>query len=233
MARWDSPRAILVALARLDEVLWIGGAQWAGKTTVARLLAARYPLVVYAYDYHDARSHTARARAEADRFPTFNAFLDGLDADPDSVWSAPSPAEMAEQMLAIFSERFQMVQEDVAALPDGTPVLAEGWGLRPDLVAPHLDLRERAIFLVPSESFRQSQLTTLDRARCLDASGLRTPMRAQRNRVERDRVLADDVAERAVALNLPLIVVDGSENEAAIAARVAKQFRPYLPNWLY
>lgn len=58
-------------------------------------------------------------------------------------------------------------------------------------------------------------------------------MRAQRNRVERDRVLADDVAERAVALNLPLIVVDGSENEAAIAARVAKQFRPYLPNWLY
>jgi adenylylsulfate kinase-like enzyme len=29
----------------LPTVLWIGGAQWAGKTTVAWLLARRYPLI--------------------------------------------------------------------------------------------------------------------------------------------------------------------------------------------
>jgi hypothetical protein len=219
-------------LARLDQVLWVGGAQWAGKTTVARLLAARYPLVVYAYDYHDARSHSARARADAERFPTFNAFLEALDADPDSVWSRPSPEEMAERVLAVFSERFQMVLEDLAALPDTTAVAAEGWGLRPSLVAPHLAAPDQAIFLVPSESFRQSQLDALGRAKRLSSGGLRDPARAQRNRVERDRLLADDVVASAAALGLPVLEVDGTENELAVAARVEKQF-PFLPTWLY
>jgi hypothetical protein len=222
-----------LALARLDQVLWVGGAQWAGKTTVARLLAARFPLVLYAYDYHDARSHSERARADADRFPAFHAFLDALDRDPDSVWSRPSPEQLSEQVLAIFSERFQMVLEDLAALPEETPVLAEGWGLRPDLVAQQLDSREQAIFLVPTESFRQSQLDALERAQRLSTSGLREPARAQHNRVERDRLLAADVVARAKALGLPLLEVDGSENAVAITGRVEKQFRPFLPTWLY
>jgi hypothetical protein len=43
-------------VAPVENVLWVGGAQWAGKSTVAMLLTARYPLLRYAYDYHDARS---------------------------------------------------------------------------------------------------------------------------------------------------------------------------------
>jgi len=227
------PRVILLALARVDTVLWVGGAQWAGKTTVARLLAARYPLVVYAYDYHDARSHSARARADADRFPAYNALLAALDDDPDRVWSDPSPEQMAERELAVFSERFQMVLEDLSALAEATPVLAEGWGLRPDLVAPHLAAPEQAIFLVPTRSFRQSQLDALDRAKRLRVSGLQEPTRAQRNRVERDLLLSDDVVARASALGLPVLEVDGTEDAPAVAERVERQFRPFLPTWLY
>lgn len=217
----------------MDQVLWIGGAQWAGKTTVARLLAARFPLVVYAYDYHDARSHSARASVDADRFPTFHGFLNALERDADSVWSRRSPEQMAEEVLAIFNERFQMVLEDIAALPEKTQVLAEGWGLRPDLVAPQLESPERAIFLVPSESFRKSQLDALERARRLTIPGLREPARAQHNRVERDRLLAADVVARATALALPVLEVNGTENEIAVAGRVEEQFRPFLPTWLY
>ena len=40
--------------------LWIGGAQWPGKSTVARLLAMRHGLTAYHYDYHDARAHNDR-----------------------------------------------------------------------------------------------------------------------------------------------------------------------------
>lgn len=220
-------------MVRLDTVLWVGGAQWAGKTTVARLLAARYPLVVYAYDYHDARSHSARARADADRFPAYNAFLAALDDEPDRVWSGPSPEQMTQRELAVFGERFQMVLEDLSALPEATPVLAEGWGLRPDLVAPHLAAPEQAVFLVPTESFRKSQLEALSRAKRLSISGLREPARAQRNRVERDRLLADDVVARASALGLPVLGVDGSEGAPTVAERVERQFRPFLPTWLY
>jgi hypothetical protein len=225
--------AILLALAGLDAVLWLGGAQWAGKSTVSRLLAARYPLVVYAYDYHDARSHSSRARADADRFPTFSAFLNALATDPDSVWSCSSPEQMAEQALAIFSERFEMVLEDLAGLPEGTSVLAEGWGLRPDLVAAHLASPEQAIFLVPSESFRQRQLETLARAKSLSTAGLRDPGRAQRNRIERDRLLAADVVARAAQLGLPVVEIEAAEDEVTVAGRVEKQFRPFLPTWLY
>ena len=91
----------------------------------------------------------------------------------------------------------------------------------------------KALFLVPSESFRQSQLDALERAQRLSTSRLREPARAQRNRVERDRLLAADVVVRANALGLPLLEVDGTEDEMAIAERVEKQFRPFLPTWLY
>ena len=37
----------------IRNALWIGGGQWAGKTTVAGLLTDRYGLVHYPYDYHD------------------------------------------------------------------------------------------------------------------------------------------------------------------------------------
>ena len=58
-------------------------------------------------------------------------------------------------------------------------------------------------------------------------------MRAQSNRVERDRLLAADVVAHATDLGLPLLEVDGTEDPTAIAGRVEEQFRPFLPTWLY
>ena len=220
-------------MAQLDQVLWIGGAQWAGKSTVSIILAARYPVVRYAYDYHDARSHSARARTDPLRYPTFSAFLDALDSDPDSVWSDPSPEQMAQQMVVIFQERFEMVLQDLAALPEESSVLAEGWGLRPDLIAPHIKSPNRTVFLVPSDAFRQRQLAALERAKAPGTLGLRDPERAQRNRVARDGLLAADVVARATQLRLPIIEVDGQEDVQAVTARVEEGFRPYLPAWLY
>jgi hypothetical protein len=165
----------------LKRVLWIGGAQWAGKSTVANLLAARHPVVRYAYDYHDARNHSQRARANADRFPTFAGFLADLDANPDRAWVDPSPTAMAERARAIFAERFEMVLEDLAALPADATVLAEGWGLRPELVASRLEEPSQAIFLVPSDDFRRRQLATMQRAGAVSATGV-TSTRSQRVR---------------------------------------------------
>ncbi|HZS24909.1 MAG TPA: hypothetical protein VFA30_07965 [Gaiellaceae bacterium] len=213
-----------------ENVLWIGGPQWSGKTTVAMILGARYPLIRYSYDYHDARSHAERARTNAGRFPAFHAFL---DASPDAVWVDAKPVQMAKQAHAIFKERFQMVLEDIARLPLQTTVLAEGWGLRPELLATVVDEPTRCVFLLPTEAFRKRQLETLDRSKSLSIQGLRDPDRAQQNRVERDRLLADDVRAQAAMAGLPIIDVDGSETHVEVAARVERQFRPFLPTWLY
>lgn len=217
----------------LSRVLWIGGAQWSGKTSVAQLLGVRHPLVLYAYDYHDARSHAERSRAEPDRFPYRHAFFTALDRHPDEVWVTPAPEAMAASTLHSFRERFAMVIEDLAAMPAGVPVLAEGWGLRPELVAPLPDDPRRAVFLVPTEQFRQQQIGTLPRAGQLQTLGVSDPERAQRNRVARDRILADDVIESAGRLGLRVIMVDGSLNVAEIADLVEEQFRPFVPRWLY
>src|SRR5215211_1342159 len=151
--------------AALARVLWLGGGQWAGKTTVAQLLVARHPLLLYAYDYHDARSHADRSRADPARFPHRAAFFAALDRHPDEVWVTRTPEEMAEGTLHSFRERFEMVVEDLLAMPPGPPILAEGWGLRPELVAPLLDSPRKAVFLVPTEEFRRRQLRALPRAR--------------------------------------------------------------------
>jgi hypothetical protein len=221
------------ARAGIAPVLWIGGAQWAGKTTVARLLTARHPLLLYAYDYHDARDHYQRALAHPERYPHRAAWLARLARDPDTVWSDPTPEEMAADATRSFIERFDMVLDDLRAMPPGPPILAEGWGLRPALVAPLLDSPAQAVFLVPTEAFRQQQIRTMERAGQFTAARVRDPERAQRNRIERDRILSQDVIDSAHRLGLNVIEVDGSRPPADIAAGIEQQFRPFLPRWLY
>jgi hypothetical protein len=92
---------------------------------------------------------------------------------------------------------------------------------------------ERAVFLVPTEAFREQQIREVERARSLGIGGLSDPERAQRNRLARDAILASEVVEDAHRLGLHVIEVDGSEDESAIATRLESQFGPLLPTWLY
>ena len=221
------------ARSALARVLWIGGGQWAGKTSVAHLLLVRHPLLFYAYDYHDARSHADRSRADPGRYPARHAFFAALDRHPDEAWVTPTPEATAAGTLRSFVERFEMVVEDLLAMPPGPPILAEGWGLRPELLAPLLDSPRKAVFLVPSEEFRQRQLRTLPRAGQLQVPGITDVERAQRNRVERDRILTRDVVESARRHGLQVIEVDGTLDAVGVAMLVEEQFRPFLPRWLY
>ncbi|MFI7697778.1 hypothetical protein [Nonomuraea sp. NPDC049480] len=207
----------------LGKALWIGGGQWAGKSTVARLLAGRYGLTAYHYDYHDARGHDDRRIARRVRL--------GLSPDPpppDEVWVKTTPEEMATAALEQFAVRFEWALDDLRGLVSGRPVLAEGWGLRPDLVAPLLSDLRRMVVMVPTEDFRERQLRELPRAVSLGHQ-VSDPERAQRNRVERDRILADDAVRSARRLGIRVIEVDGSLDAAAVAEIVAEWFRPCLP----
>lgn len=186
-------------------------------------LTVRYPLIRYFYDYHDARAHAARARAAPEQYPHLAAFVERSERDPDAVWVRPTPTEMAETSHRVWSDRFRMVLDDLARMPAGSTVLAEGWGLRPELVAPLLDSPRRAIFLVPTEAFRQHQLATLPRAgQFSDIPGITDREKAQRNRIE-----------RANGLGLRVIHVDGEGGPERALALVEEHFRPYLPRWIY
>lgn len=206
----------------LRRTLWIGGAQWSGKTTVAEIVARRHDVTVYHYDYHDARGHQDRriARRVALGEPVG-------DPSPEHVWVERSPEEMASETLAGFPVRFEWALDDLRAWFTGRPVIAEGWGLRPELVAPLLDSPRRMVVLVPTEEFRRHQLRTLPRAGALDVP-VTDPARAQANRVARDRLIAEDAARNARRLGIRVIDVDGTLDAAAVAAQVAEHFAPYL-----
>jgi hypothetical protein len=206
----------------LHAALWIGGAQWAGKSTVANIVAVRHGLTAYHYDYHDARGHQDRRTARRAR-----AGLARADP-PAPVWAGSTPQELAEQCLAVFAERFEFVLDDLRALTSPNPVLAEGFGLRPDVLAPLLDSPGQMIVLTPTEEFRQHQLRTLPRAGALSAV-VADPVRAQANRVERDRLLAADTVRAAREHGVRVLEVDGSVDAESIADAVAAHFGPYLP----
>lgn len=197
--------------------LWIGGAQWAGKSTVARILALRHGITAYHYDYHDARAHNDRRIASGQPLPE----------SPDELWVLATPEDMAASTLAGFPARFEWALDDLRALTSGRPILAEGWGLRPELVAPLIDAPRRMVVMVPTREFREHQIRVLPRAGAL-GTPVSDPELGQRNRLERDRLVAEDAVRSAHSVGIRVIEVDGTRDAEAIADVVADHFSPYL-----
>lgn len=207
----------------LRTALWIGGAQWAGKSTVARILAARYGLTAYHADFpaiHGHRDRQAAARARATGAP----FADL----PVPAWLASTPAELADECLATFAEHLPYVFDDLRALVSPHPILAEGWSLRPDALAPLLEDSTRMLVVLPTEEFREHQIRTLPRAGAVSAPTA-DPARAQKNRLERDRILADHARRSACEHGVRVLDVDGSRDAEAVADEVADHFAAHLP----
>jgi hypothetical protein len=207
----------------IGNALWIGGGQWAGKSTVARLLAIRYGLTAYHCDYHDARAHNDRriaARVRRGQSPA--------GPSEDEIWVRATPEQMAAQTLDNFAASFEWVLDDLRALVSGRPILAEGWGLRPDLVAPIIDSPSRMAVMVPTEEFRQHQLRALPRASTF-SHDVSDPERGQRQRIERDRLIAAAAVSSARRLGIQVIEIDGRQDADAVAQRIADHFRAHLP----
>jgi hypothetical protein len=81
---------------------------------------------------------------------------------------------------------------------------------------------------VPTEEFRQYQLSQLPRAGNFSHQ-VSDPELAQRNRIARDRLIAEDAVRNARRLNIRVIEVDGTHDATAMAGMVAEHFREFLP----
>src|SRR5262245_29340911 len=113
-------------MRRLPHVYWLGGSACAGKTSVARLLAAAHGLALYSCD---ERFEEHRRRADPARHARFRRVA---DLAPEALFSGPAEVQAAE-LLGFYEDEMEMVFEDLAAIPG--PVLAEGVGLLPAQIA--------------------------------------------------------------------------------------------------
>jgi 2-phosphoglycerate kinase len=199
----------------LRNMLWIGGGTGGGKSSIAIALADRHGLERYDYDWHDAGDHSDRTRV--DRHPNRAAFL---AMSMDERWVMRSPAKMAEMEVLEFRERFEMVLEDLAAM-NAPRVVAEGFGLLPELVAPYLESPRQAIFLLPTPATRERNYASRGWP---GIDGTSDHGRASRNKLDRDALLTEHVRRTARSHGLATIELDGSQTVDTVVALAERHF---------
>jgi 2-phosphoglycerate kinase len=200
----------------LQHVYWIGGGSGAGKTVVARRIAAQYGLHVYATD-DVMQAHASRTTR--DDAPLLHAFM---AMDMDERWVNRSP----ETMLATFhwfqGEGFNLIIEDLLGLPREPGVVVEGFRLLPRLVQPLLSSPARAVWLLPSPHFRQAVISSRGGSEAGFLARTSDPERALLNLLERDRMFTDFLRVETARLQLPVIEVDATMSEDHLARSVAE-----------
>lgn len=210
------------------DVLWLGGAPDAGKSTVARILVRRYGLGFYSLDKRE-QAHLARLAAGADAgSAAAPATYQGvLDTTPVERLAELAPAEHLAWSWTFARDRFPFLLEDLRAFQGLFPILVEGVGLLPNLVTPLLKTARQAIWLVPAEAFAQANWERSKKH--FLARQTADPDRARRDLMALDRMLAERIAAEARANGLQVLEIDGLRSPADVAVLVAEHFEPYLP----
>jgi 2-phosphoglycerate kinase len=204
---------------QLSHVLWLGGATDTGKTTIAELIAERQGLQSYHYDRHDL----PQVEILAQTMPRYRAFL---DASLEERWVHPEPEELFRFVWEGFRHRFPLVIQDLLALPKGVMVLVEGFGLTPELVSPVITTNRQAVWLVPTEEFKRVSMERRGKPSFRDQ--VSDPVRATRNVLRRDMMLAERVREQAQSQSLTVYEVDGSRSIDEMVALIESHFEPFL-----
>ena len=209
--------------ADLDHVLWLGGSTCAGKTSVAERLAATHGLRVY---HCDDAFEDHRRRADPDRHPGFCRIMDLTGPE---LWRRSVEDQIAD-LLAFYADEHEMILDDLRTLPADGPLLVEGTGLFPDRLAALGAGPCRSLFLISSGAFRRRiypQRGAWVREMLNEAGGGVTaedPAETFARWMARDDALARLRAERAAALGLPVVQVDGSRTIEETAALIGRHF---------
>ena len=200
--------------AGLQHVRWIGGGSGAGKSTVARQLAADHGLRLY----HTEPFSRLVDRADPGATPLLQGFM---AMDMDERWVNRPPEVMLETFHGFQGEGFDLVVDDLLALPPDPPVLAEGFSLLPRLVAPLLSRPRQAVWLLPTPEFRRAAFESRGSTWTIP-NKTSDPQRALANLLARDQLFTEQLRAQARAAQLQTVDVDGSVGVAESVARVGE-----------
>ena len=203
---------------RLQHVYWIGGGSGAGKSTIARRIAAGRGLRVYATDM--VMADHAR-RSTPDDCPFLHRFM---AMAMDERWVNRPPETMLDTFHWFRGEGFDMIIEDLLRFPREPGVIVEGFRLLPRLVKRLLSVPGRAVWLLPTPDVRRAVVECRGGSASGFLANTTDPERALRNLLERDRMFTDILREEAERLELPAIEVDTAMTEDDLAKRVTDVF---------
>jgi hypothetical protein len=203
---------------RLRHVYWIGGGSGGGKSTIAARLAAEHGLRLYSTD--EVMTDHAR-RTTVEEAPFLHQFM---AMTMDERWVRRSAETMFTTFHWFRGEGFNLIIEDLLALPSSQDIIVEGFRLLPLLVQPLLASPDRAVWLLPTPEFRHAAIHGRPSAGLDFINKTSDPERAGRNIAERDRLFTARTREQAKSLGLHVIEVDIAMTEADTVHRVSSLF---------
>ncbi len=193
----------------LSHVLWIGGAQGSGKSSVAKALARRFDLQLYNVD---RRSCVHEARMPTTEFGSLSL---------DERWVDPAPERMLEWFVTTSRHRFRLVLEDLRDLPDTPLAIVEGPQLFPTSVSAVLVAPDQALFLIPDRAEQEARLLARG-----PMPGTSDAERARANATARDLMISARFAREARELRLTALPADRPLGELIELADA--HFRPAI-----
>jgi hypothetical protein len=193
----------------LSHVLWIGGGQGSGKSSIARALSRRFDLQLYVIDF--------RVWAHEPRMPdtAFKAL------SMDERWVDATPRQMLDWFVTTSRHRFRLVLEDLATLPSSPVAVVEGPQLFPTSVSAVLRQPDQALFLVPDLEEQRERLLARG-----PIPGTSDGLRARANATERDLMITQRFGWEAADLRLTALPVDMPLEE--MVERATAHFLPVI-----
>ena len=203
---------------QFQHVYWIGGSSGAGKSTIARRIAAEQGFRVYTTD--DVMADHAR-RSSREDCPLLHTFM---DMDMDERWVNRSPKLMLETFHWFQGEGFELIIQDLLQLPREAGVIVEGFRLLPHLVKPLLRVPGHAVWLLPTPEFRRAVVESRGGSAWGFLARTSEPERALSKLLERDRMFTEILREQTAQLGLHAIEVDTTMTEDDLAKQVTDVF---------
>ena len=197
-------------------IYWIGGSPCSGKSSIAEILTERYGLVYYKLD-DPMQGHMEEAIRDGKPHSAAN-----LAMDMEGMWMR-DPQLQFEEEIAIYDEIFPYSQRDIAAMGEERPILAEGAGFMPHLMAQKDVAKDRYVCIVPTEAFQRENYAKREWIG-LFLEGCTDPAKAFDNWMSRDALFAREMRARAQKLGYETILVDGGKGIEENCARVAETF---------
>jgi hypothetical protein len=216
-----SPNALK---ARLSHVLWIGGGTDAGKTSLARLLAARYGVQIYHFDRPSPSWEAVQSKES--QYPHSYRWQKMTDEER---WLRPAE-EQAQHVYRMWEEKYSYRLHDLLQLSTDRQIVAEGYGFLPSYVAPLIESKRKAIWLVPTMAFKKKtfKARVMEGAKGSYRHRVSDPEKALTLHRQRDMLITERVKAKATTRDLKLLTIDGRDSLAEVFTIVEAHFEPYL-----
>ena len=199
----------------LSHVYWIGGSGCSGKSTIADMMVKDFGFTVYHCDEH-WDDHFSRAKPESQPLACTIR-----DMDWEDLFLLP-PVEFAKLTSGFWEEDFEMIIDDLYALPK-EKLVVEGVSIDPKFVQDVAD-PQRVIIMIAFEEFQRAHYLKRDFAKSWFQE-FNDPKRVFDNLMKSNALLAKSVENRARELGFKVIIIDEKSTISNNMNIVKKHFK--------